>query len=73
MMRPNSNRSDKPDELDAVCSQLFQTNVVGNIHLFHQFLPLVLKGVSFRVNAGEKASFIRLSILRCANAHSMHS
>lgn len=44
MMCSNSNRSDKPDELDAVCSQLFQTNVVGNIHLFHQFLPLVLKG-----------------------------
>lgn len=25
-------------------SQLWQTNVVGNIHLFHLFLPIVLKG-----------------------------
>ena len=37
-------RSDKADEVDAVSSQLWQTNVVGNIHLFHLFLPLVLKG-----------------------------
>jgi NAD(P)-dependent dehydrogenase (short-subunit alcohol dehydrogenase family) len=44
-----SNRSDKPDEIDAVCLQLFQTNVVGNIHLFHQFLPLVLKGKAKKV------------------------
>ncbi|KAF7166583.1 hypothetical protein CNMCM5623_000178 [Aspergillus felis] len=36
--------STKPEELDAVSSQLWQTNVVGNIHLFHLFLPLVLKG-----------------------------
>lgn len=35
------NRSDKVEEVDAVSSQLSQTNVVGNIHLF---LPLVLKG-----------------------------
>ncbi|KAH1553234.1 hypothetical protein KXX57_007031 [Aspergillus fumigatus] len=38
------NRSDKVEELEAVSSQLWQTNVVGNIHLFHLFLPLVLKG-----------------------------
>jgi NAD(P)-dependent dehydrogenase (short-subunit alcohol dehydrogenase family) len=38
------NRSDKVEELEAVSSQLLQTNVVGNIHLFHLFLPLVLKG-----------------------------
>lgn len=37
------NRSDKVEEVDAVSSQLLQTNVVGNIHLFHLFLPLVLK------------------------------
>lgn len=37
------NRSDKVEEVDAVSSQLSQTNVVGNIHLFHLFLPLVLK------------------------------
>ena len=38
------NRSDKVEEVEAVSSQLLQTNVVGNIHLFHLFLPLVLKG-----------------------------
>lgn len=37
------NRSDKVEEVEAVSSQLLQTNVVGNIHLFHLFLPLVLK------------------------------
>jgi NAD(P)-dependent dehydrogenase (short-subunit alcohol dehydrogenase family) len=30
--------------LDAVSSKLFQTNVIGNIHLFNLFLPLVMKG-----------------------------
>ena len=37
-------RSDKVEELEAVSSQLWQTNVLGNVHLFHLFLPLVLKG-----------------------------
>ncbi|KAK9425538.1 putative Zn(2)-C6 fungal-type domain-containing protein [Seiridium unicorne] len=36
--------ADKADELDDVSAKLFQTNVVGNIHLFNVFLPLVLKG-----------------------------
>ncbi|KAL4875388.1 hypothetical protein BJY04DRAFT_232668 [Aspergillus karnatakaensis] len=36
--------SDKPDQIDAVSQELLQTNVVGNIHLFNLFLPLVLKG-----------------------------
>ncbi|KAJ5780272.1 short chain dehydrogenase (AtsC) [Penicillium paradoxum] len=36
--------SEKVEEVDAVSSQLFDTNVIGNIHLFHLFLPLVLKG-----------------------------
>ncbi|RMZ87315.1 hypothetical protein DV736_g5458, partial [Chaetothyriales sp. CBS 134916] len=36
--------SDKVEDVEAVSSQLLQTNVVGNIHLFHLFLPLVLKG-----------------------------
>ncbi|KAF1922279.1 putative short chain dehydrogenase [Didymella exigua CBS 183.55] len=35
--------SDKVEELEAVSSQLWQTNVIGNVHLFHLFLPLVLK------------------------------
>ena len=37
-------RADKVEELEDVSSKLFQTNVVGNIHLFNLFLPLVLKG-----------------------------
>jgi NAD(P)-dependent dehydrogenase (short-subunit alcohol dehydrogenase family) len=39
-----SNRANKVEELEAVSQQLSQTNVVGNIHLFNIFLPLVLKG-----------------------------
>ena len=38
------NKGDKVEELEDVSSKLFQTNVVGNIHLFNLFLPLVLKG-----------------------------
>jgi NAD(P)-dependent dehydrogenase (short-subunit alcohol dehydrogenase family) len=39
-----STRGDKVEELEEVSSKLFQTNVVGNIHLFNLFLPLVMKG-----------------------------
>ena len=39
-----SNRKDKPDEVEEVSANLMQTNVVGNVHLFNLFLPLVLKG-----------------------------
>ncbi|KAL3481395.1 putative short chain dehydrogenase [Aspergillus californicus] len=35
---------DKVEELEDVSSNLFQTNVVGNIHFFNLFLPLVMKG-----------------------------
>jgi NAD(P)-dependent dehydrogenase (short-subunit alcohol dehydrogenase family) len=38
------NRGDKVEELEDVSSKFFQTNVVGNIHLFNLFLPLVTKG-----------------------------
>lgn len=38
------NRGDKVEELEDVSSKLFKTNVVGNIHLFNLFLPLVMKG-----------------------------
>lgn len=37
-------RGDKVEELYEVSSKLFQTNAVGNIHLFNLFLPLVMKG-----------------------------
>ena len=38
------NRGDKVEELEDVASKLFKTNVVGNIHFFNLFLPLVMKG-----------------------------
>ena len=38
------NRGDKVEELEDVSIKLFQTNVVGNIHLFNLFLPFVMKG-----------------------------
>ncbi|RMJ23471.1 Short chain dehydrogenase [Aspergillus sp. HF37] len=41
--------SDKVEEVEAVSSQLLQTNVVGNIHLFHLFHSLVLKGKTKKV------------------------
>lgn len=34
---------EKVEELEEVSSKLFKTNVVGNIHLFNLFLPLVMK------------------------------
>ncbi|KAI0173864.1 putative short chain dehydrogenase [Pestalotiopsis sp. NC0098] len=36
--------AEKPEELDAVVSELWQTNITGNIHLFKLFLPLIQKG-----------------------------
>ncbi|CRK25928.1 hypothetical protein BN1723_013762 [Verticillium longisporum] len=41
---PIGDLSDRPEELEAVGLELWQTNVVGNIHLIHLFLPFVLKG-----------------------------
>lgn len=38
------NRDDKFEELEDVSSKLFRTNVVGNIHLFNLFIPLVMMG-----------------------------
>lgn len=37
-------RADKVDELEKVLTDLNQTNIIGNIHLYNLFLPLVLKG-----------------------------
>ncbi|KAK5064439.1 hypothetical protein LTR84_000272 [Exophiala bonariae] len=42
---------DKVEELEDVSSKLFQTNVVGNIHLFNLFLPFVLKAKTKKVIA----------------------
>jgi hypothetical protein len=38
------NRADKVEEMEACALELLQTNVLGNIHLFNLFLPLVMKG-----------------------------
>jgi NADP-dependent 3-hydroxy acid dehydrogenase YdfG len=38
------NRGDKVEELEDVTSKMFKTNIVGNIHFFNLFLPLVMKG-----------------------------
>jgi NAD(P)-dependent dehydrogenase (short-subunit alcohol dehydrogenase family) len=37
-------RAEKSDELDHAAEEAWTINVVGNIHLFNAFLPLVLKG-----------------------------
>ncbi|OHE96008.1 short-chain dehydrogenase [Colletotrichum orchidophilum] len=41
---PIGKQAEKPQELDEDLLKSFQINVVGNIHLFHLFLPLILKG-----------------------------
>ncbi|KAH8716743.1 putative short chain dehydrogenase [Phaeosphaeriaceae sp. PMI808] len=46
---PIGSLNDKAEELDAVSAQLWQTNVIGNVHLFHLFMPLVLKGKAKKV------------------------
>lgn len=43
------NRDDKVEELEDLSSKAFQTNVVGNIHLFNLFLPLVMKSTIKKV------------------------
>ncbi|KAJ4352942.1 hypothetical protein N0V95_003795 [Ascochyta clinopodiicola] len=41
---PISVLGDNVEELEEVSSTVFQTNVIGNMHLFNLFLPFVLKG-----------------------------
>lgn len=43
------NRADKVEEVEALSQELMQTNVVGNIHLFNLFLPLVQKSKTKKV------------------------
>ncbi|TVY86622.1 putative oxidoreductase [Lachnellula willkommii] len=38
-----------PEALDADLTQLFQVNVVGNIHLFNTFLPLIRHGQAKKI------------------------
>ncbi|KAI1337960.1 putative short chain dehydrogenase [Xylariaceae sp. FL0016] len=40
---------EKVEELEAVSAELSQTNVVGNIHLFNLFLPMVMKGKAKKI------------------------
>ncbi|KAH9883691.1 putative short chain dehydrogenase [Xylariomycetidae sp. FL2044] len=43
--------ADNPEELRETTMTYFRTNVLGNTHLFHLFLPLVLKGKTKKVIA----------------------
>lgn len=43
--------ADRPDEIDKVSQDCNQTNVVGNIHLFNLFLPLVKKAPTKKIVA----------------------
>jgi len=44
--KPIGDLNNQPEELEKVSAELFKTNVVGNIHFFHCFMPLVLKSKS---------------------------
>jgi len=48
---PIGKLANKVEELEKVAQDLNQTNVVGNIHLFNLFLPLVMKGKTKKVIA----------------------
>lgn len=37
-------RGEKPQELEQVALELYQTNAIGQLHLFNLFTPLLLKG-----------------------------
>ncbi|KAL2760350.1 hypothetical protein ACRALDRAFT_1067078 [Sodiomyces alcalophilus JCM 7366] len=42
-------RADKPKEVDETLKSLFNVNVIGNVHLYHLFLPLILKGSAKKI------------------------
>ncbi|CAI6266492.1 unnamed protein product [Periconia digitata] len=46
---PLSSLSDKVEELEKVALQVTQTNIIGTVHLFNLFVPLVLKGKTKKV------------------------
>lgn len=37
-------RGEHPEELTRTMREVFDANVIGNIHLINLFLPLILKG-----------------------------
>ncbi|KAK5655540.1 hypothetical protein OQA88_5471 [Cercophora sp. LCS_1] len=48
---PISKLGDRPEELTKTMRDLFDINVIANIHLFHLYLPLILKGQAKKVVA----------------------
>ncbi|KAK5654588.1 hypothetical protein OQA88_7217 [Cercophora sp. LCS_1] len=48
---PIGDLGSKPEELTKVARDAFDTNVIGNIHLFNLFVPLILKGTAKKVVA----------------------
>lgn len=42
-------RAAHPEEITKTSRELFEVNVIGNIHLFNLFMPLVLKGEAKKV------------------------
>lgn len=48
---PIGKLGEKPEELTKIMRELFETNVIANVHLFNLFLPLVLKGQAKKIIA----------------------
>lgn len=48
-LRLTFNSADRPEEVEATLKELFHINVIGNVHLFNLFLPLILKGETKKV------------------------
>jgi NAD(P)-dependent dehydrogenase (short-subunit alcohol dehydrogenase family) len=46
-----ANRGNQPELLTKTLRDLFEVNVIGNIHLFNLFTPLILKGQAKKVIA----------------------
>ena len=44
-----TNRGTTPQELEEDALKLFKTNVIGNIHLFNLFTPLIRKGKAKKI------------------------
>ncbi len=47
----HANRGSDPVALERELLDLYKTNVIGNVHLFNLFLPLILKGQKKKVIA----------------------
>lgn len=43
------NRGEKPEEVTKTLRDLFEVNVIANVHLFNLFIPLILKGGAKKV------------------------